>query len=148
MFFMKFPHVHGLVHDLVHVQSAPVNIIVGSHVWVEDPALAWISSEITKIKFTFTSSITSYDGIHFESKLDEKQAAIAASIALSEKPNATASAAVASAASLVVSHCIEIVEDMGVEQDHIVTIADSVINKKIKRDIMTLTAGAFTCIII
>ncbi|GAU33165.1 hypothetical protein TSUD_206240 [Trifolium subterraneum] len=29
--------------------SAPVNIIVGSHVWVEDPALAWIGGEVTKI---------------------------------------------------------------------------------------------------
>jgi len=31
------------------LQSAPVNIIVGSHVWVEDPALAWIGGEVTKI---------------------------------------------------------------------------------------------------
>ncbi|KAF7837931.1 myosin-17 [Senna tora] len=30
-------------------QSAPVNIIVGSHVWVEDPALAWIAGEVFKI---------------------------------------------------------------------------------------------------
>ncbi|PNY13790.1 unconventional myosin-Va-like protein, partial [Trifolium pratense] len=29
--------------------SAPVNIIVGSHVWVEDPGLAWIGGEVTKI---------------------------------------------------------------------------------------------------
>ncbi|CAI8603717.1 unnamed protein product [Vicia faba] len=29
--------------------SAPVNIIVGSHVWVEDPTLAWIGGEVTKI---------------------------------------------------------------------------------------------------
>ncbi|KAL5101583.1 hypothetical protein RYX36_005910, partial [Vicia faba] len=31
------------------VVSAPVNIIVGSHVWVEDPTLAWIGGEVTKI---------------------------------------------------------------------------------------------------
>ncbi|KAJ1400696.1 P-loop containing nucleoside triphosphate hydrolase [Sesbania bispinosa] len=31
------------------IGSAPVNIIVGSHVWVEDPALAWIGGEVTKI---------------------------------------------------------------------------------------------------
>lgn len=31
------------------LQSAPVNIIVDSHVWVEDPALAWISGEVFKI---------------------------------------------------------------------------------------------------
>ncbi|XP_054822706.1 myosin-17 [Prosopis cineraria] len=29
--------------------SAPVNIIVGSHVWVEDPAQAWIDGEVFKI---------------------------------------------------------------------------------------------------
>ncbi|KAL4335840.1 hypothetical protein GQ457_07G039760 [Hibiscus cannabinus] len=29
--------------------AAPVNIIVGSHVWVEDPALAWIDGEVFKI---------------------------------------------------------------------------------------------------
>lgn len=31
------------------LQAAPVNIIVGSHVWVEDPALAWIDGEVVKI---------------------------------------------------------------------------------------------------
>ncbi|KAF8394312.1 hypothetical protein HHK36_020519 [Tetracentron sinense] len=29
--------------------GTPVNIIVGSHVWVEDPALAWIDGEVSKI---------------------------------------------------------------------------------------------------
>lgn len=29
--------------------AAPVNIIVGSHVWVEDPGLAWIDGEVTRI---------------------------------------------------------------------------------------------------
>ncbi|KAJ7955936.1 Myosin [Quillaja saponaria] len=29
--------------------AAPVNIIVGSHVWVEDPAQAWIDGEVSKI---------------------------------------------------------------------------------------------------
>ncbi|KAG2311288.1 hypothetical protein Bca4012_025720 [Brassica carinata] len=28
---------------------APVNIIVGSHVWIEDPGLAWIDGEVVKI---------------------------------------------------------------------------------------------------
>ncbi|KAJ9551200.1 hypothetical protein OSB04_015245 [Centaurea solstitialis] len=32
-----------------YLQAAPVNIIVGSHVWVEDPSLAWIDGEVTKI---------------------------------------------------------------------------------------------------
>ncbi|XP_062087752.1 myosin-17-like [Humulus lupulus] len=29
--------------------AAPVNIVVGSHVWVEDPTLAWIDGEVTWI---------------------------------------------------------------------------------------------------
>ncbi|KAF1876116.1 hypothetical protein Lal_00006747 [Lupinus albus] len=29
--------------------SAPVNIIVGSHVWVEDPIQAWVGGEVSKI---------------------------------------------------------------------------------------------------
>ncbi|KAL2531224.1 Kinesin-like protein [Abeliophyllum distichum] len=28
---------------------SPVNIIVGSHVWVEDPVLAWIDGEVTRL---------------------------------------------------------------------------------------------------
>ncbi|KAK6941316.1 Myosin, N-terminal, SH3-like [Dillenia turbinata] len=31
------------------LQAAPVNIIVGSHVWVEDPKLAWIDGEVFSI---------------------------------------------------------------------------------------------------
>ncbi|KAM0937131.1 putative myosin ATPase [Dioscorea sansibarensis] len=30
--------------------GTPVNIIVGSHVWVEEPELAWIDGEVTQIK--------------------------------------------------------------------------------------------------
>ncbi|WOH14554.1 hypothetical protein DCAR_0934074 [Daucus carota subsp. sativus] len=30
--------------------GTPVNIIVGSHVWVEDPQVAWIDGEVTQIK--------------------------------------------------------------------------------------------------
>ncbi|XP_043721670.1 myosin-11-like isoform X2 [Telopea speciosissima] len=29
--------------------STPVNIIVGSHVWVEDPALSWVDGQVSKI---------------------------------------------------------------------------------------------------
>ncbi|KAH6806610.1 myosin family protein with Dil, partial [Perilla frutescens var. frutescens] len=29
--------------------TSPVNIIVGSHVWVEDPALAWIDGQVSRI---------------------------------------------------------------------------------------------------
>ncbi|XP_012831451.1 PREDICTED: myosin-11-like [Erythranthe guttata] len=31
------------------MQSTPVNIIVGSHVWVEDPDVAWVDGQVTKI---------------------------------------------------------------------------------------------------
>lgn len=31
------------------VQAQPVQIIVGSRVWVEDPLLAWIDGEVTSI---------------------------------------------------------------------------------------------------
>lgn len=31
-------------------QAAPVNIIVGSHVWVEDPVAAWIDGEVFRIR--------------------------------------------------------------------------------------------------
>lgn len=34
---------------LLGFQAAPVNIIVGSHVWLEDPEEAWIDGEVTKI---------------------------------------------------------------------------------------------------
>lgn len=34
---------------LSYMQAAPVNIIVGSHVWVEDPVLAWIDGEVFRI---------------------------------------------------------------------------------------------------
>ncbi|KAK4482322.1 hypothetical protein RD792_009475 [Penstemon davidsonii] len=31
------------------MQGTPVNIIVGSHVWIEDPYIAWIDGQVTKI---------------------------------------------------------------------------------------------------
>lgn len=36
-----FPYLHG--------QGTPVNIIVGSHVWIEDPDTAWIDGQVSKI---------------------------------------------------------------------------------------------------
>lgn len=33
----------------MHMQASLDNIIVGSHVWVEDPVLAWIDGEVFKI---------------------------------------------------------------------------------------------------
>lgn len=32
------------------LQRTAVNIIVGSHVWAEDPAQAWIDGQVVKIK--------------------------------------------------------------------------------------------------
>lgn len=32
------------------LQGTPVNIIVGSHVWAEDPEDAWIDGEVKEIK--------------------------------------------------------------------------------------------------
>jgi len=31
------------------LQGTAVNIIEGSHVWVEDPSVAWIDGQVTKI---------------------------------------------------------------------------------------------------
>lgn len=31
-------------------QGTPVNIIVGSHVWLEDPGEAWVDGVVTEIK--------------------------------------------------------------------------------------------------
>ncbi|CAA0829324.1 Myosin family protein with Dil domain [Striga hermonthica] len=31
------------------MQASPVNIIVGSHVWVEDPVLAWVDGQVNRI---------------------------------------------------------------------------------------------------
>jgi len=38
--------------------GTPVNITLGSHVWVEDPELAWISGEVTEIKGTNAKIVT------------------------------------------------------------------------------------------
>ncbi|KAL0371208.1 UNVERIFIED_CONTAM: Myosin-9 [Sesamum angustifolium] len=39
-----------LLRATCEAKGTPVNIIVGSHVWVEDPDLAWVDGEVTKIK--------------------------------------------------------------------------------------------------
>lgn len=31
------------------LQGTPVNIIVGSHVWVEDPEVSWLDGQVSKI---------------------------------------------------------------------------------------------------
>lgn len=53
-------------------------------------------------------------------------------------------AAIASAAALVASHCIEIAEDLGADRDHILAVVHSAINARTNGDVMTLTAGAAT----
>lgn len=40
------------------LQGTPVNIIVGSHVWVEDPEIAWIDGEVTDIKGSDATIVT------------------------------------------------------------------------------------------
>ncbi|XP_065850621.1 VAN3-binding protein [Euphorbia lathyris] len=80
-------------------------------------------------------------------------AALAASNAMSaetsencRKPSSKTPAAMASAAALVASHCIEIAEEMGAEHDQILTVVNSAVNARTSGDIMTLTAGAATAL--
>ncbi|KAM6559522.1 hypothetical protein CsatA_028761 [Cannabis sativa] len=56
------------------------------------------------------------------------------------------STALASAAGLVASHCIEIAEEMGADHDHILAVVNSAVNAKTNGDIMTLTAAAATAL--
>lgn len=44
--------------DLCLEQGTPVNIIVGSHVWVEDPEEAWLDGQVTEIKGKKANIIT------------------------------------------------------------------------------------------
>ncbi|KAJ4830759.1 hypothetical protein Tsubulata_020792 [Turnera subulata] len=62
------------------------------------------------------------------------------------KPPSKLSSAVASAAALVASHCIEIAEDMGADHDQILAVVNSAISSRTNGDIMTLTAGAATAL--
>ncbi|KAF8393405.1 hypothetical protein HHK36_021649 [Tetracentron sinense] len=56
------------------------------------------------------------------------------------------SAAIASAAALVASHCVEIAEEMGADRDQILSAVDSAVKVRTNGDIMTLTAGAATAL--
>ncbi|KAG5244262.1 VAN3-binding protein [Salix suchowensis] len=64
--------------------------------------------------------------------------------AAQQKTPSNMSSAVASAAALVASHCIEIAEYMGADHEQILTVVNSAINARTDGDIMTLTAGAAT----
>ncbi|XP_050219541.1 VAN3-binding protein [Mercurialis annua] len=73
--------------------------------------------------------------------------AMAAEMAASQqKPPSKTTVAMASAAALVASHCIEIAEDMGADHDQILTVVNSAVNARSSGDIMTLTAGAATAL--
>lgn len=41
--------------------GTPVNIIVGSHVWAEDPEVAWIDGEVIDIKGNNVTIVTTND---------------------------------------------------------------------------------------
>ncbi|XP_050366326.1 VAN3-binding protein isoform X2 [Argentina anserina] len=88
-------------------------------------------------------------------------AALAASTVLPETETSAASAqnkttaaserteistALASAAALVASRCIEIAEEMGADHDNILSVVSSAVNARTNGDIMTLTAGAATAL--
>ncbi|XP_059643391.1 VAN3-binding protein [Cornus florida] len=81
-------------------------------------------------------------------------AALAASSATSPEKYSTVqnkapsktTAAIASAAAIVASHCIDIAEDMGADHDQILSVVSSAINARTNGDIMTLTAGAATAL--
>ncbi|XP_039061988.1 VAN3-binding protein-like [Hibiscus syriacus] len=62
------------------------------------------------------------------------------------KTSSKVSNAIASAATLVASHCIEIAEDMGADHDQILTVVNSAMTVRTSGDIMTLTAGAATAL--
>ncbi|KAH7840544.1 hypothetical protein Vadar_018404 [Vaccinium darrowii] len=63
-----------------------------------------------------------------------------------QKAPSKTSSSVASAAALVASHCIEIAEEMGAEQEHILAVVSSAVNARTNGDIMALTAGAATAL--
>ncbi|XP_062101506.1 VAN3-binding protein [Humulus lupulus] len=83
-------------------------------------------------------------------------AAVAALAASAASPGSSAaqrkstpsktSTALASAAGLVASHCIEIAEEMGADHDHILAVVNSAVNARTNGDIMTLTAAAATAL--
>jgi hypothetical protein len=44
------------------MQGTPVNIIVGSHVWLEDPGEAWVDGVVTEIKGGGDATIATTNG--------------------------------------------------------------------------------------
>ncbi|XP_010249617.1 PREDICTED: VAN3-binding protein isoform X2 [Nelumbo nucifera] len=56
------------------------------------------------------------------------------------------SVAIASAAALVASHCVDIAEELGADHDQILAVVESAVNVRTSGDILTLTAGAATAL--
>ncbi|KAG8635886.1 hypothetical protein MANES_16G072600v8 [Manihot esculenta] len=81
-------------------------------------------------------------------------AALAASNVMSEeiasschKIHSKKPAAMASAAALVASYCIEIAEEIGADREQIIMVVNSALNARTNADIITLTAGAATALL-
>ncbi|KAJ8751253.1 hypothetical protein K2173_016434 [Erythroxylum novogranatense] len=72
--------------------------------------------------------------------------AMSMKMAATNKNTHKISAAMASAAALVASHCIEIAEDMGATHRQISAVVNSAISARTSGDIITLTAGAATAL--
>ncbi|KAJ7300161.1 hypothetical protein O6H91_09G043200 [Diphasiastrum complanatum] len=72
-------------------------------------------------------------------------AAATASSAIDDGGTKT-SIAVASAASLVAAHCVELAENMGAESHQVAAIVSSAVSVKTAGDVMTLTAAAATAL--
>ncbi|XP_031379169.1 VAN3-binding protein isoform X2 [Punica granatum] len=62
------------------------------------------------------------------------------------KTNYKTTAAIASAAALVASHCIDLAEEMGADHGQISAVVSSAVNARSNGDIMALTAGAATAL--
>lgn len=45
-------HCNKKMIPYLNLQGTPVNIIVGSHVWIEDPEVSWIDGQVLKINGT------------------------------------------------------------------------------------------------
>ncbi|KAF8033985.1 hypothetical protein BT93_C0302 [Corymbia citriodora subsp. variegata] len=63
-----------------------------------------------------------------------------------QKKHARTSTAIASAAALVASHCIDLAEEMGADHQQITAVVSSAVSARTNGDIMALTAGAATAL--
>ncbi|KAK9120606.1 hypothetical protein Syun_018223 [Stephania yunnanensis] len=70
-----------------------------------------------------------------------------AAIAANENPNSQMRGAVAAAAELLASHCIEIAESTGADYDRVASVVRSAVDVRTPSNLMTLTAAAATGIL-